>query len=288
MKTLIQVSRRLVIARLLSRSAVDALLEEVRLSPKPGLVDSWDNGCHHDLTLDLMEKSAIALEPSFYDMALAAWRKTPSQQLREHLAVIGRYGEQTMLKATGNVNSHKGAIWTIGLLCAAASSLLSSQKPQTVSKIEILRAAGAIAKFHDRFRPTQHTKGEKVRQKYQVKSAVEEALGGFPSLRDFALPTWNRFRGQPENVLRLNVLLSLMTTVDDTCILHRGNLELLQRIKKMAAAIVENGGLMEPENWTHYLNLNAFIVDEWVSPGGSADLLAASIFIEKITQHFTK
>ncbi|WP_316848857.1 triphosphoribosyl-dephospho-CoA synthase [Pedobacter agri] len=286
MKTLIQVPANIKIARFLSHAAVEALLEEVRLSPKPGLVDSCDNGCHDDLSLDLMEKSAISLESSFYEMALAASQIEPSQRLRERLAAIGRYGEQTMLEATGNVNTHKGAIWAIGLLCASASTLLCTSNGGTLLNEDILELAGSIAKFEDRFLPLQKTKGGKVRSRYKVRSAREEAIEGFPSLRDLALPARKHFQGQPESIIQLNVLLTLMANVDDTCILHRSNMQVLQSIKFMAAEILQNGGLNDAENWIKYLKLDAFIINNWVSPGGSADLLAASIFLNKITQHF--
>lgn len=286
MKVAELVSSKTLIAEMLSSFAVQALIEEVQLTPKPGLVDSVSNGSHKDLTVGLMEKSAAALKNSFFDMAMAASGQEPSQRLRERLAAIGRYGEQTMLEATGNVNTHRGAIWAIGLLCGAASSLLSNTGNRLVTADQIVFTAGKIATFDDRYQPLQHSKGGKVRARYKVRSAREEAMEGFPSLRNLALPAWNRYSGEPEYIIRLNVLITLMSAVDDTCILHRSNMKVLRQVKRQAALIIRNGGLGHAENWISYLKLDEYINKEWVSPGGSADLLSAGIFLQKITQHF--
>lgn len=274
-----------VVAQKLAQFAVEALIEEVRLTPKPGLVDCNNNGTHHDLTLALMEKSAQSLETCFHEMALAAYRKQPSPDLRARLAAIGRYGEEQMLEATGNVNTHKGAIWALGLLTGAASVLLS-QPTGEISAEDILRTAGSIASYTDRYMPVQYTHGTEVRKLYQVRSAREEAAAGFPSLRDTAIPAWENFRGESPEIRNLNVLLSLMSVVDDTCILHRSDLTVLSEIQQQAGSILSKGGLGRGANWQAYHVLDTYITTHWVSPGGSADLLAATIFIQKITQHF--
>jgi len=271
-------------AGLLAEFAVQALLEEVYLTPKPGLVDLDNNGSHHDLTLFLMEASALALKSTFRDMALAAFNKKPSQHLREQLAAIGRYGEQQMLQATGNVNTHKGAIWCLGLLTAATSSLLSQE--EHFKKQDILDSAGMIAAFNDRYMPKQLTNGNKVQKKYAVVGAREEAIMCFPTLSKAALPAWDNYVHESEEVRRLNVLITLIATVDDTCILHRSDMDVLRAIQRGAKLIMANGGLGVSKNWTLFHLLDQYITKHWVSPGGSADLLAASIFIHKISDHF--
>ena len=272
-------------ARTIAKLAVEALLEEVNLTPKPGLVDNENSGCHYDLNLPLMTASAESLFEAFYDMAMASANKEPSQQLREQLAAIGRYGEQQMLKVTGNINTHKGAIWCLGLLSAASAIVLSQSAPlRTISKV--FKASGNIAGFADRFLPAQITHGSKMREKYNVIGAREEAIHGFPSISDVALPAAKIFRHNTEEITRLNMLLALMATVDDTCILHRSNMAVLESVQQRSAEILKHGGLGIPENWTHYLELDNYISTQWVSPGGSADLLAGAIFIQKISIYF--
>ncbi|WP_158799293.1 triphosphoribosyl-dephospho-CoA synthase [Pedobacter sp. L105] len=273
------------IAKQLARFAVEALLEEVRLSPKPGLVDSYNNGCHHDLTLELMEKSAISLYITFYEMAIASIEKEPSQYLREQLAAIGRYGEQKMLEVTGQVNTHKGAIWTLGLLTGAAGMLLSHKTAKNVTLNALLSAAGAIAGFEDRFMPVHQTNGTKVRKRYPVRSAREEAIACFPALQQIAFPAWKKYNDEPEDIRTLNVLLALMAVTDDTCILNRSDMDVLHEMQHRAQDILNKGGLGLIANQEAYLLLDGYITTHWISPGGSADLLAATIFLQKILHH---
>src|ERR1700691_5268031 len=124
--------------------ASQALIAEAELTPKPGLVDQRGSGAHTDLSLDSMRRSARVLEPFFADMASAAEGRVPDRDLRAELGAIGRDAERAMYKATEGANSHKGAIWILGLLVAAAA------QRDDLSEKEIAAAAGAIARFPDR------------------------------------------------------------------------------------------------------------------------------------------
>jgi triphosphoribosyl-dephospho-CoA synthase len=266
--------------------AVEALLQELHLTPKPGLVDRKNSGAHRDMSLSLMEVSAYGLRRSFFKMALAAACKQPSQHLRERLAAIGRHGEKEMLQATDGVNTHKGAIWTLGLLTAASGMLFSQRNPRELACIDVLQAAGAIAAFEDRYAPKQVTNGDGVRNRFGVRGARAEAAACFPSLRKAALPAWGRYSGEAEQIRNLNILLSLMAVVNDTCILHRSNGAVLAEVKRRAKCILTNGGLGLPSNWELYSSLDRFIMDNGVSPGGSADLLAATLLLQKLVHYF--
>src|SRR6266404_7469008 len=121
LKTLWPLSNHQARAMRLAGLARQALIAEAELTPKPGLVDRRGAGAHTDLSLAIMRRSALTIEPYIYLMAFVSRRSHPSQPLRERLAVIGRDAECAMLKATGGSNSHKGAIWILGLLAAAAA-----------------------------------------------------------------------------------------------------------------------------------------------------------------------
>ncbi|WP_313619302.1 triphosphoribosyl-dephospho-CoA synthase, partial [Pantoea septica] len=103
-------------AEWLAHAATQCLIDEARLSPKPGLVDSRGNGAHHDLTLALMERSACSLQPTFLELARQCWQRPADVALREAVGRLGREGERQMMAATGGVNTHRGAIWALGLL----------------------------------------------------------------------------------------------------------------------------------------------------------------------------
>jgi len=267
------------LAAQLATRAVHALLAEVRLTPKPGLVDAASNGCHHDLTLALMEASAEALFDTFFEMSLVAWHTRPSQRLREQLAAIGRDGEHHMLQVTDGVNTHKGAIWTLGLLVAATASLATPAPPPQ----HVLATAGAIARFEDRALPpaAQLTNGQRAQRSYGIRSAREEAQADFPALRDVALPAWETYATSDATTQQLNVLLALMATVDDTCLLHRSSLPVLREVQRRAGALLAAGGVGSARGPAYLAQLDAYLTRHWLSPGGSADLLAATLFLQQ-------
>src|SRR3990167_9346229 len=158
---------QLPLSECLADLAVDALIDEADLSPKPGLVDRRGSGAHTDLHLGLMHASALSLWPCFKAMADAALERGEiNQALRENLGQIGREGEVEMLRITGGVNTHRGAIWALGLLTAAAA--LDSQAPEPAALT--LRAA-RIALLSDRAAPANGAShGAQVCRLYGVRS----------------------------------------------------------------------------------------------------------------------
>src|SRR5271155_5392940 len=130
----------------LARLARQALIAEAELTPKPGLVDRRGTGAHSDLSLAIMSRSALAIEPYLCEMALISGGNHPSQALRERLAVIGREAEHAMLKATSGSNAHKGAIWLLGLLTSASAM----QDRDHASASTVAETAKKIASFEDR------------------------------------------------------------------------------------------------------------------------------------------
>jgi triphosphoribosyl-dephospho-CoA synthase len=259
-----------------------ALIAEAELTPKPGLVDRRGAGAHTDLSLAIMRRSAIAIEPYFRQMACVSRKHHPSQQMRERLSVIGRGAEQAMLSATGGSNSHKGAIWILGLLISAAAM----QDGQTASVSAIATTARDIASFEDRGTPRRCSHGDLVAKRYGVAGARGEAFRGFPHVVGIGLPILRKRRtsGATEQVARLDALLSIMSYLDDTCLLYRGGTDALLAAKKGAIAVGIVGGCGTAIG-RHYLQcLDRQLLDLRVSPGGSADLLAATLFLDALEQ----
>ncbi|MCF6409608.1 triphosphoribosyl-dephospho-CoA synthase [Pseudalkalibacillus salsuginis] len=265
--------------------AVKALVDEAELTPKPGLVDQQDNGTHTDMDFNLMIKSAHALYPTFEEIGYVAFRQEPTQQLREKIAVIGRNGEETMMQTTGGVNTHKGAIWAIGLLVASAA--IHSSRTD-VKQIAI--TAGKIAGMEDRYAPDIPTNGSVAKRRYGVPGAKGEAQLGFPHVIKIALPALYhaRHKGLSERRSRLETLITLYAHVDDTCILHRGGKKALDVTKSAALKVIDNGGVSTSEGWQALKELDQALMEYKVSPGGSADLLAAALFLDSIDQKRTE
>jgi triphosphoribosyl-dephospho-CoA synthase len=260
--------------------ARQALIAEAELTPKPGLVDRRGAGAHSDLSLTIMRLSARAIEPYFREMALISADVRPSQGIREQLAAIGRNAERAMFRATGGSNAHRGAIWVLGLLISAAA--MQSDEKRTAS--EIAATARAIASFEDRAAPRLLSHGDIVVKRYGASGARGEAVQGFPHVVDVGLPTLRRRRssGATEDVARLDTLLSIMARLDDTCLLYRGGTDALITAKKNALAVERAGGVGTQVGSQHLTFLDRQLLDLKVSPGGSADLLAATIFLDAL------
>lgn len=141
------------LAERLAETATQALIDEARLSPKPGLVDSRSSGAHQDLTLDLMVRSARSLTSTFYLLALHSWQRPADIALRQEVGRLGRAGEAQMMAETGGVNTHRGAIWAMGLLVSAVAMQPEALLPQTIAQ-----RAAKIAALPDAFSPKNSVK----------------------------------------------------------------------------------------------------------------------------------
>jgi triphosphoribosyl-dephospho-CoA synthase len=293
---------------LLARFAVNALIEEAQLTPKPALVDRRGSGAHRDLDLDTMLRSAHALEPTFAALAAAARPGAPSATLRAELAQIGRAGEHAMMQATGGSNAHRGAIWIVGLLVAGAALVDAGQttsargasadgSPHTRAPVAagtpgfnfagtVCALAAQIACFPDRFTAPSDSHGERARQRYQVGGARREAQDGFPHVVAIGLPALLKARanGAPEDAARLDALLAIMATLDDTCLLHRAGLAGLQAGQQGARGVLELGGSSTASGRAALVELDRTLLSLNASPGGSADLLAATLFIDMLVR----
>ena len=267
-------------AERLADLAVDALIDEADLSPKPALVDRRGNGAHTDLHLGLMHASALSLWPAFKEMADAALEfGEVGLALREALGRIGREGEAAMLATTQGVNTHRGAIWAVGLLVAGAALAPQSCQAGALS----LRAA-RLALLEDRYAPRPLSHGAQVALRYGVRGAREEAQLGFPAVLQRALPQLKRSRaaGHGEQNARLDALLAIMTRLADTCVLYRAGEQGLLAMQQGAQAVLDAGGSASLAGRRRLHELDQQLIALNASPGGAADLLAACLFIDRI------
>lgn len=261
--------------------AVDALIDEADLSPKPALVDRRGSGAHDDLHLGLMHASALALWSGFRAMGEAA--QTLGEvglPLREALGRIGRESEQEMLKTTGGINTHRGAIWALGLLTAAAAL-----KPYTGNARELANRAARLARLPDKYAPSQPTShGTQVAQQYAAPGAREQAQMAFPAVMRHGLPQLNASRAAQlgEQNARLDALLAIMTQLTDTCVLYRSGAAGLQAMQRGAQAVLAAGGSGSLAGRRRLHELDQQLLALNASPGGAADLLAATLFIDRL------
>ncbi|TWI69369.1 triphosphoribosyl-dephospho-CoA synthase [Pseudoduganella lurida] len=265
-------------ANVLAGLAVNALVDEAMLTPKPGLVDLRGSGAHRDLSWLLMCQSAHALRPAFAAMAGAGATMDDLPALRRRIGAIGRMAEATMMTATGGVNTHRGAIWALGLLVTAAA--------QGAGSAAIIAArAGALARLADPEAPASTgNKGEAARRTYCVGGARGQAEAGFPHVVDVALPMLLacRARGDGESAARLNSLLAIVAELDDTCLLARGGTAALAAAQAGAQAVLDAGGVSGATGPAAFQALEADMLARGTSPGGAADLLAAALLLDSL------
>ncbi|MEU8382849.1 triphosphoribosyl-dephospho-CoA synthase [Streptosporangium sp. NPDC048865] len=274
-------------AALLADLAVRALRQEACLSPKPGLADGRGRGAHDDMGLPLLLASARTLRPTFRAVAEAAERAAAGARflpepagagLREELGRLGRAGEAAMLRATRGVNTHRGALWTLGLLVAATAAGAADEREAAVR-------AARLAALPDRRLPAgPPSHGELARRRYGVPGARGEAEAAFPHVVEVALPRLCRARaaGAPAEVARLDALLAVMSLLDDTCVLHRGGPEGLRVVRAGAGRVLAEGGAGTARGRAALAELDGRCAARRLSPGGSADLLAAALFLDMV------
>lgn len=268
----------------LADAAVAALLAEATLTPKPGLVDLRDGGAHRDMDWALLCRSARALRPGFLAMAEAGEQGVGEDrlpELRARIGAAGRQAEAAMLAASGGVNTHRGAIWALGLLVTAAAAW-------PVLPLRALGArAGELARVEDAGAPSPLAlPGGRVCARYGVGGARHQAAAGFPQVMDHGLPALQaaRRRGAAETPARLDALLAIMRQLDDTCLLARGGRFGLELAQDGAAAVLQAGGCASQEGWRLLLKLDQRLRRRRLSPGGAADLLAATLLLDSLAQ----
>jgi triphosphoribosyl-dephospho-CoA synthase len=254
----------------LSWAATRALLDELETTPKPGLVDRNGSGAHTDLSFSRLRASALALEPVFAKLAMVAAGATPSRELREEIGEIGRRGERAMLVESGGTNTHRGALWALGLLVAGAATIGARDADA------IARRAAAFARLPDRFAGRSHSNGLIAARRFGARGARGQAAAGFPHVTKVALPALRR------GVAASDVLLRLIATLDDTCLLHRGGAAALGVARRGARESLRAGGLATRRGRAAIERLGAVLLAHNASPGGCADVLAAALFLQAI------
>lgn len=258
--------------------AIRALYREVALSPKPGLVSPTDSGSHGDMDFRTFLRSLQSLRGYFPAIARLGATGPSFDPLRQ----LGVAAEAGMLRATGGINTHRGAIFNIGLLCAAAGALAADGQPlsaEVVCAAVTQRWGGEILSAAN---PAAHSHGAAVARRYGCGGARQEAADGFPAAREIGLPAYRaalRASGEPERAA-LQCLFALIARLDDTNLLWRGGADGLAFAQACARDFLADGGVLA-EGWAGRARaIHAEFVARRLSPGGSADLLGVVLFLD--------
>ncbi len=331
-----------------SQAASKALLYEVTLTPKPGLVDCANDGSHSDMTLatfidstavltahfyryikigfdnfrqdpqiifNLLREEGIEAERSMFDatnginthkgvnfsfaLILGATGAYLAQNPNKNVREEGIEAERSMFDATNGINTHKGVNFSFALILGATGAYLAQNPNKNVKDSFTADDTRAICQLivpmtshliandlQNLAEKEQLTYGEKLYLNYGIKGPRGEAAEGYPSLTKNALPYLRNHANSTSDkrFLQLKLLLHLMTFVEDANLIHRGGIGALRTVQKEAKELKDKN-LASPDLCKQLSDYNDHLVQLHLSPGGSADLFALSLyfaFLEKI------
>lgn len=267
-------------AAAIGRAATLALHDELALAPKPGLVSFVDSGSHDDMDAHTFMRSLFALRGYFVRIAELGAARAPFAELER----CGLAAERRMLAATGGINTHRGAIFVLGLLCAAIAATQADAREARAGEVRttLLRHWGAALAQRCARAPT--LPGGLAAQRLGLRSASQEAALGFPVLFDTALPAWagSRQRGADAMRMRLQSFFAILAVLDDSNLAHRGGLAGLQFARTQARGFLADGGAEQPGGVARAWGLHRGFVARRLSPGGCADMLAAACLLHRV------
>jgi triphosphoribosyl-dephospho-CoA synthase len=281
------------LARIAARAALRSLYAELCLYPKPGLVSKVDSGSHQDMDAATFMRSLFSLRHYFQQITLAGIADADFSTLRE----LGIAAEARMLAATGGVNTHRGAIFCLGLLCAAWGRAQAHAHAGAHAGTQAGAHAGAHAgaqalsacavrnQLRQRWGPdlAQHlgtpgSHGAQVWARYSVAGARQQAAHGLPAVFELALPRLRSGlqQGRPWDGAALDTLFALMAHLSDSNVLYRAGWRGMQLVQQQAARFLQHGGSSHPLWQQHALECHRVLVAQRISPGGAADLFSAT------------
>ena len=245
--------------------ATNALKQELDLTPKPGLVDTHDNGAHTDMDYDIMSKSINTLRSFFTKLAVISYSKTlPETSL---LISMGIEAEKDMLNATNGVNTHRGALFSMGLAVVAAC--------HTLAKVEIDGFfdcwSNSVATIASLMPGSSKSHGVNIKEKYNVTGALDFARSGYSVL----INDWLKYyvNNQADEAVKHKTLLLIMSMLDDTNVIHRVGFDRAQKMKQDSLHLLENFSIEGLEQ------MNRLFIEQNISPGGAADMIALTFFL---------
>lgn len=255
---------------LVSWLAINALKQELDLTPKPGLVDTHDNGAHTDMDFDIMLRSIKSLRPYFTKLAVMSFNIT--LPAAHDLQQLGIEAEETMLAATVGINTHRGALFSIGLAVVAACHTLASNHDDQF----IQNWSETVAVLASELPGGNNTHGATIKTTHNVAGALDIARNGYKEL----IGNWlNFYRDNcDDDFVNHKTLLLIMSELDDTNVIHRAGYVVAQQVKQDAAHLLKNFSIDGLEQ------MNNRFIDANISPGGAADMLSLTIFLSTLTK----
>lgn len=270
--------------------AYQALLHEVNLTPKPGLVDRANNGAHRDMTLQHFYRSAEAIEPWFTRFITEGEEsyQRPAGEILRRLRPLGLGCENAMFTATGGVNTHKGTVFSMGLLCCALGRLHRQGRAINAAALghEVALFCQGLVERELNSAPvlSQQTAGQQLFHLHGLTGARGEAQSGFATVLTLSLPFYRRMTGQGKNQQQAlsQTLLLLMSLNADTNVVSRGGMSGLTWLQRRAREVLRACWQKSPAPLLQQFDEQC--ISRHLSPGGSADLLILTWFLAQFPE----
>lgn len=263
--------------RRIRNCAIQSLWYELITFPKPGLVSLIDSGSHDDMNAKTFHSSILSLRHYFHRIAYLGTNESNFEALRFE----GIAAENRMMRATGGINTHRGAIFILGILAAAAAYALANDVNRgNLGQLAVSLWGDALLN-HDR---KSNSHGSKVGNLHNVTGALGEVCSGFASVYSFGLPAYRDTLKATSSfhLARVQTFFSLMSNIDDTNLLYRGGTSGLEFAQSVAREFLSFGGVYSDSWESRAKKYHLDFIKRKLSPGGSADLLGACIFIHLI------
>ncbi|GAA0716263.1 triphosphoribosyl-dephospho-CoA synthase CitG [Clostridium malenominatum] len=267
----------------ISGLAAQAMLYEVACTPSPGLVSTISTGAHDDMdhytfiesTCALMKYMTLCTEIGFSN-------KSPKDLLRE-VRIVGLEGEKAMFEKTRGVNTHKGMLFLMGISCVAVGNAIYNRlKFKEIRNIIMKMCQGLVEKellsLKENHENKQLSYGEKLYLLYNIEGVRGEIERGLPIIFEFALNFYKENSDLDKNNRLVQTLLGIMQYSEDSNILHRHSINTLKEINEKAKEVIRIGGVRTEEGREALNEMNEDFAKRRISPGGSADLLALTVF----------
>lgn len=273
--------------------AIEAMLLEANCAPAPGLVDRYNSGAHNDMDIFTFIKSTASLAPSMYGMARIGYLHVGSEsELLQAIRPIGIRAEHDMMKSTKGVNTQKGLIFLMGILCAASGYAYKQNGNITIEAIIHIVKSMCIGLVDRELKQNLQLKNEKeyshgeiLYVRYGIRGIRGEVEDGLPTIINTGLTAYIEAlnRGFADDSALVHALLGIMSLSEDTTILHRHSMSVLKEVQRYADELYRSEAAFTTEGLERIKQLDNQFIERYISPGGSADLLAATHFLYSIT-----
>ena len=267
--------------------AIEAMLCEVSAYPSPGLVSSVSKGAHVDMDHYTFIKSTSILSKYMVLFAEEGYSNKSPKEIFKAIRAIGIEAEIEMFKGTQGVNTHKGMIFLLGISCAAVTKAIYdkigfAQIQEIIKQMTKGLVQDELSNL-DKDKATSH--GEKLFIKHNVEGIRGQVEKGIPLVFDYSMQVYKQNKDLKLNDRLVHTLICIMQHCEDSNIIHRHSIDTLKEVQQKATQIISLGGMRTESGKSAIEALDKEFIQCNISPGGSADLLAVTMFFNSIEEY---